>query len=424
MENFLIIYFLKVSFAILLFYGLYILCLRNDTFHKVKRFYLLFIVIISVIYPFSSFSTFFYVYENLAIYQIILPEVTTSNNQLPVEGAFYMNIYTLILSIILSGAIVLFLKLIFQIYKIVRLRMTNNSSGYQNFSLIKLDNNIAPFSFFRWIFTPIDFSSAEDEKTIIAHEQIHVEQYHSIDVILYELFTILFWWNPIVWLLKKEMKITLEYLADEGTLSKGFEPKRYQYLLLEISNYNTGIYIANNFNVSQLKKRIIMINKRKSCNYKLYKYLFVIPLGLFILSANATNVTKTAAKLIELPVESKELQTPEKKTQALNVVEVMPRFPGGEAAMMKYISENLKYPESAIKDQTEGRVIIRFVVTETGAVTDVEVMRNVSPDCDAEAARVVKEMPAWTPGKQDGKNVSVYYTLPIQYKLQKKEPKK
>jgi len=298
--------------------------------------------------------------------------------------------------------------------------MTNNVCKYQNFSLIKLDNNVAPFSFFKWIFTPLHFSSAEDEETIIAHEQIHVDQYHSIDVILYELFTIMFWWNPVVWLLKKEMKITLEYLADEETLSKGFEPKRYQYLLLEISNYNTGIYIANNFNVSQLKKRIIMINKRKSCNHKLFKYMFIIPVSFFIFSANATNVANTAARLIELP----ELQTPEKKRQAFETVDEMPCFPGGDAALMKYISENLKYPESAIKDQIEGRVIIRFVVTETGNITDVEAVRNLSPDCDAEAARVVKAMPTWTPGKQGGENVSVYYTLPIQYKLKKEEPNK
>lgn len=401
------------------------MCLRNDTFHKVKRFYLLFIVVISTIYPFFSFDTLFHVYENLTIYQIILPEVTASNGQTPAEGGFHLNIYTLILSIICSGAIVLFLKLIFQIYGIVRLRMTNKVCEYQNFSLIKLDNNIAPFSFFKWIFTPLHFSSVEDENTIIAHEQIHVDQHHSVDVILYELFTVFFWWNPIVWLLKKEMKITLEYLADEGTLNKGFEPKKYQYLLLEISNYNTGIYIANNFNVSQLKKRIIMINKEKTKKRNVYKYLFMIPVSMLVLSLNAENVIHTSSNVSgDSSIESKELQWQDIKEDTYDKVEVMPQFPGGDAALMQYIGKNLKYPESAVKDQVEGKLVIRFVVAKTGEVTDIELLRSLTPDCDTEAIRVVKEMPKWTPGKQNGKDVPVFYTLPIMYQLKKEEPKK
>jgi periplasmic protein TonB len=100
-------------------------------------------------------------------------------------------------------------------------------------------------------------------------------------------------------------------------------------------------------------------------------------------------------------------------------VEQMPEFPGGEAEMIKFISDNLHYPASATEMGIEGRVTIRFVVTKTGEVTDVEVLRGLDPACDREAMRVVKLMPKWIPGRQNGRNVPVYFTLPVMYKIQR-----
>jgi protein TonB len=100
-------------------------------------------------------------------------------------------------------------------------------------------------------------------------------------------------------------------------------------------------------------------------------------------------------------------------------VEQMPQFPGGEDELFKFISDNLHYPAAASELGIEGRVTIRFVVSKTGAVTNVEVIRGLDPACDKEAIRVVRMMPNWIPGRQNGRNVPVYYTLPILYKLQK-----
>ncbi len=99
-------------------------------------------------------------------------------------------------------------------------------------------------------------------------------------------------------------------------------------------------------------------------------------------------------------------------------VEQVPQFPGGEKELMSYISKNLKYPTLAVDNGIQGRVILRFVVSKTGDVTDVQIMKGLDPSCDKEAIRVVKSMPKWVPGRQNGKNVAVYYTLPITYKLQ------
>ena len=95
----------------------------------------------------------------------------------------------------------------------------------------------------------------------------------------------------------------------------------------------------------------------------------------------------------------------------------MPTFPGGEAELMKFMSENLKYPVIAQENGIQGRVILRFVVSKTGAIENIQVVRSVDPTCDKEAIRMVKSMPRWIPGKQNGNNVPVYFTLPVLFKL-------
>lgn len=99
------------------------------------------------------------------------------------------------------------------------------------------------------------------------------------------------------------------------------------------------------------------------------------------------------------------------------IVEQMPSFPGGAAEMMRYIGENMKYPVVAQESNIQGRVTIRFVVSATGDIDDVQVVRSLDPSCDREAIRVVKSMPRWTPGRQNGKNVAVYFTLPVLFRL-------
>lgn len=99
------------------------------------------------------------------------------------------------------------------------------------------------------------------------------------------------------------------------------------------------------------------------------------------------------------------------------VVEQMPQYPGGTGEMMKYIGKNIKYPTIAAENGVEGKVILRFVVMPSGEIGSVEVLRSLDPSCDKEAIRVVKSMPRWIPGKQNGTAVSVYFTLPIAFKL-------
>ena len=128
------------------------------------------------------------------------------------------------------------------------------------------------------------------------------------------------------------------------------------------------------------------------------------------------NVTRTLKEevVVEKPVEKKE----EKKEEIFRSVEQMPQFPGGEAALMKYLQSHINYPPMAAENNVQGRVVVQFVVDKSGKVGEVKVVRSVDKDLDKEAVRVCKSLPKFTPGRQNGQAVSVWYTLPVTFKLQ------
>ena len=147
---------------------------------------------------------------------------------------------------------------------------------------------------------------------------------------------------------------------------------------------------------------------------------FLVTLGLNVANKASAQDRKTAAK------RSTDLLINEKDTAGQHLIEEkvfcyvteqMPIFTGGDIALLNFVSKNLKYPESAIKDKIQGKVTLRFIVTKTGEVDKIEIVRSLQPDCDKEAVRVVKMLPKFVPGKQNGKLVDVWYTLPITFKL-------
>ena len=128
------------------------------------------------------------------------------------------------------------------------------------------------------------------------------------------------------------------------------------------------------------------------------------------------NITKTLKD--EVVVEKKEEKPKEVKEEVFRSVEQMPQFPGGEAALMKYLESHSNYPPMAAENNVQGRVVVQFVVDKTGKVGEVKVVRSVDKDLDKEAVRVCKSLPKFTPGRQNGQAVSVWYTLPVTFKLQ------
>ena len=131
-----------------------------------------------------------------------------------------------------------------------------------------------------------------------------------------------------------------------------------------------------------------------------------------------TEDDKDKTVTINAPVTSTGPIVEEEDNVVFQVVEKMPSFPGGDAALFKYLSDNVKYPVIAQENGVQGRVICQFVVNRDGSIVDVEVVRSVDPSLDKEAIRVIKSMPKWSPGQQRGKPVRVKYTLPVNFRLQ------
>lgn len=140
-------------------------------------------------------------------------------------------------------------------------------------------------------------------------------------------------------------------------------------------------------------------------------------IGALDVKGNSDNgaVLQVAQRVADEPVKQ---APPEVENKVFDVVEQMPSFPGGEGALMKYLSENIKYPVVALENGVQGRVVVSFVVEKDGSITDVKVARSVDPSLDREATRVVKSMPHWIPGKQNGSAVRVKYNVPVSFRLQ------
>lgn len=224
--------------------------------------------------------------------------------------------------------------------------------------------------------------------------------------------------------------MNLEYLADESVLSDGNARKSYQYHLLGLAyrQSNESTKIANNFNLLPLKKRIKMMNKRRTSEIGKAKYLLFAPLaGALLMVSNIESVAREIGE--QIPEVAEVQQKAEAKASdatapadtiknvVYDVTETMPQFPGGQGVLMKYLAANIKYPASAVKAKKQGRVLVTFVIQKDGSVTNARIARSVDPELDAEALRIVKAMPNWTPGTQDGKPVNVKYIIPVKFSL-------
>ncbi|MDR1882210.1 MAG: M56 family metallopeptidase [Prevotella sp.] len=421
MDNTILAYLIKASVALALFHVLYMLCLKKDTFLKLRRIYFLFALFFSLLFPVITIEIPATDDAPVQIPFYWLPDMeATGWEDAEASQRTETSMQTIALALFSVVSAFYAVKFIVRLFSLVKLRAVNGSERLSTHRIVKVkDRRISPFSFFNWIFIDPEAHSPKELAEIIAHEQVHVYQYHSIDVVLSEILCICFWWNPFAWLLRKEMKLNLEYLADKGVLLSGFDSQEYQYILLQVSTKSKGMPFINNFNVSQLKKRIMMMNKKKSSLFTSIKYLLVIPVGAVLLLGNAVQATASFEdfSIAEISIATEGNQAPQKKGDAYRTVEQMPSFPGGETALYKFIYDNLKYPPAAQESGIQGRVILCFVVKSTGKISDVEIIRGVDPEMDREAVRVVQAMPAWTPGKQNGKAVDVYFTLPVVFKL-------
>ncbi len=296
--------------------------------------------------------------------------------------------------------------------------------------MVIINSNYSPFSFFIIIFLSDDIYKKGDIKKIITHEKIHVQQKHSFDLIILELLTIIQWFNPFIWFYKSTIKEIHEFLADEGVLSEGHSRTDYQELLL---NQTFGIQlngISNNFNpacVGLIKRRFIMMSKLKTNKSVLLKMVFIVPLAVILTLVISISISEKVIAY-EIPDDSKietlKIADFPQEDKVYEVVEQMPKYPGGDKSRVAFIVENTKYPEKARKEGITGTVMVSFIVEKDGKITNVELLKGIGGGCDEEAMRVVSIMPQWEPGMNKGKPVRVQFNMPFSFMLDRNKTKK
>lgn len=379
----LINYFIQVNLYMIVFYCFYKLLLDKETYFALNRFYLTGSVAASFVIPLLRLEwlTEQPISRNLSIN---IQEIVPKAQIVPVDNFSSLQVLSFIY---IAGILFSFVRLICKLI-IVKKNIVNPDKG-------------VAFSFFGY--KAID-ETLTDYNTINIHEEAHIKQMHSVDVLFLELVSMFTWFNPVIYLYKSSIRIIHEFLADKAAADFMGDKKEYALLLLSKALNVNQYPLANSFfKQSLIKKRVFMLQKQRSGASGFLKYALIIPLlaGLIVLSS----ATFGDQERIADPAS----------------VDQKPEFPGGFTKLSEYLIKNVKYPPQAIKAQIEGKVVVSFVVDRDGSLKDIKVLKSVESSLDAEALRVMNNCPAWLPGSVNGKPARVQFSMPLNFKLPSKK---
>lgn len=379
---------------------------RETTFNK-NRFFLLLSMLLAWLLPLLEFEV---LTNSMPFAIILLPEFSIENIDIQFAEKSIFSFEKWLVMIYLIGISFFLVRLIIHLSKINNLKNKGRIYQKSNYKLIVIPFEIPAFSFWNNVFIS-EKTNPEIREEIIRHELVHVQQKHSLDLLITEINIALLWFNPLIALYRNELKMVHEFIADEYSVKKSVHKKNYLNALLAENLKVAPQLLVNSFsNQNHLLKRIKMMNQQKSINQKNWKYFLTLPIIAMALYFNAckqsnNNLPNTDAK----PITNDEVYT---------TADVMPEFKGGQEALFSYLGSNIKYPEKAKTEKLEGTVFIQFVIDESGKVMQTKVLKGVSEELDNEALRVIDNMPDWKAGEKDGKKVKVQYNIPIKFKLQ------
>ena len=457
-----IIYLIKSALLLALLYGGFALLLSKETFHRFNRIALLTTMIASLVLPaiqikapsqlplwgsavnaqesaIELWDSFFETKEDLTPNPSPMDEensLITENKQiipfesdnkaksekaLPQRGSWEGALY-------LAGLFASIGFFLFQLFRFWRDTKGGTSTRDEEGNTIVIrGGEFAPYSFLHYIIISVlDYERLR--KPILAHEQAHIRLGHSWDLLLLEVVKAIQWFNPFVYLLGRDLKAVHEYEADDAVLNQGIDAKTYQLLLVTKAVGNRLQTLGNNLSHHSLKKRIKMMHKTNSNRWMMTKAV-VLPalMALAVVAFAKPKVEEIpATEEITEPIVEESTTPPEVNTEVslpadddkiYDIVEENAQFPGGDAAMYKWIANHLQYPEECREKGIQGRVMIQFVVNKDGSITDVKVLKSPSVLLSEEAIRVVKAMPKWKPAKDKGKVVRSHFRLPIVFRL-------
>jgi len=402
--NSFITYLLQSSLCLTVFLLFYLLLLKKETYYSGNRAYLLITGCFSVVMPIFRFLLPSTGYAKEITY-FMAPVFVAGTAKVSNPWKYISLIPEIIYFVVLT---LLLLKFLFRLMQIFLLIKNNESVNLKGQKIVLLEKGNTPFSFFNIIFMTREQMMDLSFDKIIAHEKMHTQQFHSVDILLFELIKIIQWFNPFAWKFKKEIEAQHEFSADSGIISDGTNLNDYKNVLLAYSIGIVGGTITNNFN-SLLKRRFEMLSIKRSNALGKVKFLFTLPLMVFLIF-----LIGVVNGSISFASESKQ---GDPKDKIVLYCDHMPGFPGGEDGLFEIMKDNLVYPETAKRAGIEGKVYVSFVVDKDGSVTNVEILKGIGAGCDEEAERVVNLMPKWEPGRDKGKLVRVKIAVPVVFSL-------
>ncbi|GAB4512048.1 MAG: M56 family metallopeptidase [Allomuricauda sp.] len=416
----------------LVFLLAYDLFLKKETFFQWNRAYLLGTFALSIILPWVKVEALTTsMPEGLQTTTIFLTQL---NGVVLGPGAEETSILQQIswpYLVLGLGSLLATIWFAYKLVQIKRLRHKGAVEHYREFTKVTVPQSTSAFSFFRNIFMGEEIQK-DKEDNILAHELVHVKQWHSLDLLFFELARIVFWFNPLVYIYQNRVAELHEFIADERAV-KHNKADHFEMLLSQAFHTQNISFVNQFFKTSLIKKRIVMLQKKKSKAVWQLKYALLLPLVLGMLvytsceSEKSAPSDNTAEELIEeIVIVGYEAGKGQEGEVPFGVIDEVPVFPGCEDAedkracfqekIQRHIQKNFRYPEAAEQQGIQGRVSSIFVIDTDGNIVDIK-MRGPHDLLENETGRILDKLPKMQPGKHEGKAVKVPFSIPITFKL-------
>ena len=405
-------YLLKSGMLLLIFYAVYKLWLENEKMFRFNRAYLLLSLVFSFVIPLQLISVRPLLGNTLSVIQLDGVVIRTSNVVLNNDNSEQLMIS--VLSIIYLIVVLLFTVQFFvNLYSFYNKTKRNNKQLLNDVEVVLIEEPTLPHSFWNSVFiNKEEFETGKIPLELIAHEKAHLKQKHTLDILFIEVLQIVFWFNPLIILFKKAIKLNHEFLADEEVNTQFESVTRYQKLLLNFASNKNTIALASNLNYLITKKRLIMMTKKESRFKMTFKVLIVsivCVLSLFVFSS------ETIAQKVKDKSDYDKMIVKDSN----DCMDKQPEYPGGIEEFYKLVGMNFKIPAAVSKQKLEGKAIIEFMVERDGSLSEFKIVKDLGYGIGNEAIRAIKLSPKWIPGTKDGKPARVLYTMPITVQTEK-----
>ena len=416
-------YFLQVIIISGLLYSYYHFFLRNNKFHRYNRFYLLGATVVSLILPFLDFTFYFKSEADIpAIYQVLSVVRVGDNINQSLSPAIALNLLLNIFYFLIT--VVLLFRFSFSLFKLKRLLAKYHSKKMDRVLFVNTNEDGTPFSFFHWLFwnenIPLNTSSGQK---ILKHELFHIQQKHSLDIIFLELLSIFYWVNPFFYIIKKEIKVIHEFLADQYASNQQNKGEYAELLLMQVLKTNQKL--INPFFHNQIKRRIAMITKSTQPGHTFIRKIMVLPIIAIVISIIVINCTSKDAmeneEATKIDVSTHTNSSDQENKLTIEQAKNEPSFRGGQIQWRKYLEKQLNANIPVDNGAPEGTytVEVEFVVGVDGFISNVKALTNHGFGMEEEVIDLIKKGPRWEPAEQNGEKIKAIKKQPVTFVVSK-----